>query len=355
VHAEAAFGRHTQAQARYVFSSWAAVVTKRRNCKQLISRIVHRREYAAVNGALARWVEWTQIEQREKRERGVARQLEAHQAALHEAQALIDRSELGHMLNPRLVVLRRAFKVWKLSWQDKHEISLILVRTGQVKVWRMLRAAFSAWWKRITSLESFSTAQLAAQGKALQLHGSGPALARWWYNRCDSVTKRIGSELTQLVADSQLYEQAIDIGGEWQVDVSPTQELNGRFWLQTEPLEVTAHQQQSPHKSNHLLGASPQAARSPTARLGNRYVYAASQTRDKSNDFLQEYAQEGAATAMAARRQSGSKRARSSSRSQSSASDGTPKARVASPGWQLWLEDDSDRVSNRCVFELHIE
>lgn len=355
VHAEAAFGRHTQAQVRYVFSAWRAAVAKRLKCKQLMSRVVHRRKYAAVNKALARWVESTRIEQREQQERKIARQLEAQQAALQEAQALIDRSEMGHMLNPRLVMLRRAFKVWKTSWQDQHEISLILVRTGQVKVWRMLRAAFSAWWQRVTSLESLSSAQLAAQGKALQLHGSGPALARWWYNRCDSVTKRIGSELTQLIADSQLYDQAIDIGGEWQVDVSPTQELNGRFWLQTEPLQKTAHQQPPLHKGNHLLGASPQGARSPTARLGNRYVYAASQTRDKSNDFLQAYAQEGVAAAMGVRRPSGTKRARSTSRSQPSASGGTPKARAASPRQQLWLEDDSDRVSNCCVFEVHLQ
>ena len=152
-----------------------------------------------------------QIERQGRRERRVARELEEQQIALAEAQLLIDRSEIGHMLSPRLVTLRRAFKVWSAMWQERHEISILLVRHWRARAHRTLHAAFSAWWETVTSLKSFTSAQLAAKGDSLKLHGNGPALARWFYFRCDSVTKRIGSELTQLVADSQLYQQQIDI------------------------------------------------------------------------------------------------------------------------------------------------
>ena len=355
VRAEAAFGRHTQAQVRFAFSAWGVSTVNRRKSKQIMLRIVHKREYAAKNDVFAQWVDSTRIKQRERKERRVIQELEARQVALDEAQALIDRSEMGHLLSPRLVMLRRAFNLWKATWQENHEYSLILVRKWRVQINRTLRAAFSAWWKTITSLESLSAAQLAAQGKALLLYGNGPALARWFHNRCDSVTKRISSELTQLVTDSQLYQQAIDIGGEWQVDVSESQELTGRFWLRTVPVEKTALPQQTPRKGNHLLGTSPSAYRSPTARLGNPYVYAVSQTRGKSKDFLDDYAQMEVAAAV--RRADGAKRpgSRSRSRSTPSVADGTPEPCLASPSPQLSLEDNGDSTRNCCVFELRMK
>lgn len=352
IHAEKAFGRHTQAQIRYVFGCWGATTLERLKSRRIMRRVVYRREFTAMKATLTRWVECARVEQRERRERLTAREMEQQRAALQEAQALVDRSEIGHMLSPRLATVRRAFRVWKTVWQDHREISLILVRVWRVQVHRTLRGAFAAWWKAMTNFEKMSAAQLAAQGKALLLHGNGPALARWFYNRCDSVTKRIRGELTQLVADSQLYQQEVDIGGEWQIDVPPSQELNGWFLLRTLPLDKTARSPRTPRKANHLLGTPGAASRSPSARLGNPYVYAASQTRGKP-DFLDCYAKLEAKATTPVRHSNDGRNAGSHSRS--SNGEQTPKRGRASPVPELFFDESGEAARNCCIFELRMD
>ena len=273
VHAEAAFGRHTQSQTRYVFNSWKAFLATRRKHQQILARVSHKREVSVEKTMYTRWVEATRLIQQERKDGDVVAEREAQKAALEQAQALLDRSAMGHMLDPRLVMLRRGFRIWSAVWRVAHDLKVTMKKFRRVQGHHMLSGTFQHWVKVITNLEGLSTAQLAARGKTLMLHGNGPALARWFHYRCDSMTKRIGTELTDLLADSQLYEQSIDIGGEWTMDVPPAQECSGRFWLRTAPPPSETRQKKTPTPRKAPL--------SPSARLGNPDVYAASQTRSK--------------------------------------------------------------------------
>jgi hypothetical protein len=355
VHAEAAFGRREQAQVRYMFDSWNQVLMTRRKTKTILARVARRREKLM----LVRWSEYIQVVQQERREQAVASELEARQIALDEAQALIDRSALGHLFDPRLVMQRRGFKVWVASWKLSHDRELAGRKMRKIR----LRKVWVAWWKRLDErLDELTPAQLAARGRMLHLHGNGPALARWFHNRCNSVTKRIGTELTDLLADSQLYQQSIDIGAEWRMDVPSASgkyglECNGRFWLQTMPVD-TVTRRNTPRKA--AQGAAAPASPSPSGRLGNPDVYAASQTRARQLDLgLLEVEDDEAAAAQAGA--GGPRRARGNSRvgTRSPTSPATPR-RVAAAARghsipQLVLDRDDDAQRNCCVFELRME
>ena len=357
--AEAAFGRQEQANTRRRFEIWMDRVQQKRAYRQILARFANRRGHTQLRDALAQWTSAVSAQRHD----AVCKELADQQKGLAAMEKLLKRNGRNFMLDPRVRLMRRCFTPWKERRARREQLERTHECTLRLQRHQRARAAFRYWIECIRRAreQSMQTkAQVEAKARELTLHGNGPKFARWWHHRCESVTKRVAHELTDLMSDCELYKQAVDLGHEWEMECAPMRQLSGRFWLQSVPRRdnaAAAAAAASPSRKRALTpkrarGAGKGAPLSPSPRLGNAEVYAASQ-RDTRPHTRKSGEEAGRATPERADASSPAWDADSSVGSASTPRRRKKSAVAASPAWSVanpWAQE----VQSSCVFELRM-
>jgi hypothetical protein len=101
------------------------------------------------------------------------------------------------------------------------------------------RYAYHRWAQRVINRQMTRAQLEERRQRTLALHGGKQAFARWWHHRCESMLKRVGHELTGLLADCLWFNQRVHLGDEWEFDTGSmdgaTETLLGSFVLSSLP------------------------------------------------------------------------------------------------------------------------
>lgn len=133
-----------------------------------------------------------------------------------------------------------AFKSWAVWARQKGNYKVFVNGTLLRYALRGRAKCFAQWVSFTVKIEA---SRLELEGKLSASEASGrksgtASFTRWWEQRAGAITKRVKTQLVDLVTEAHAYRQALEVNGTWDMPITPLRNLHGHWELVAQPEEA---------------------------------------------------------------------------------------------------------------------